>query len=573
LIFGFDGRINFLDSTITTARDGAFSFVSLAAFAADAPTELDITIDRFTGKALKDSDFARVYRQTEWAGFVQDNWKVTRKLTLNLGLRYEYFGVPERTDGPPDWNLFYGAGAGRVERLANATLQQKAPYRPDRNNFAPRFGFAWDPRGHGKLVVRGGYGISYDRIFNAIWQDLRNNSLAYVSQFCQFPGFCPFQYKFPARAGLPATNAVAGPYPTFQVDEGLRTPYAQSWFAGVQYQATPWIVVELDYAGSLGRKLLAIDDINRVFSFPSGARINPNFNDISYRGNQGSSDYSSLQASVRQRFSRGILFQAAYTLSRTRDNQSDPFRNPSPVDANVPAFQRLRDPGLLGINTASFTQQFNSSADYGYSDFDQRHNFVFGATASTNRGLTFNGKAPRLLRYATRDWQISAFSGFRSGFPFSVFSSGSAVFSPFGTLRFNRADFTSNNHDPYLAQPLPGPAGLYLLDLSRFTDPAFNKIGNSERNQFHGPGFWNADIGITRSFPIRRLGEATRLQVRGDFFNIFNHANLGNPEGRTGADNFGLATFGRQGFSGSLPIVSPISEQPRRIQLALKLNF
>jgi len=568
LVIGFDGRINDTDSLISTARDGSYSFDSLQNFALDQPTELDITVNRFTGAPLTNSDYARSYRQIEWAAFIQDNWKVTRRFTLNLGLRYEYFGVPWRTDGPPDYNLFYGPGSNLTERLATATLQSKQPYSPDYNNFAPRFGFAWDATGKGKTVLRGGYGISYDRIFNQIWQDLANNSLAYISLICDFPGDCPFNYKFPAASGLAATNTTLGPYVTFQVDQKLRTPYAQSWFLGVQHQVTPSLVLELNHAGSLGRKLLALDDINRAYSNPDGSRINPNFNEISYRGNQGSSNYVSLQASAHQRLSHGVMFQVSYSLSRTRDNQSDPFRNPQTVNANVPAFQRLGNPELLGINTTSFTQQFNSSADYGYSDFDQRNNLVVGATAISGT----KGPLPRL----TRDWQLSVFAGFRSGFPYSVLASGNAIYSTDGILLYTRADSTGAN--PFLATAQPGPAGQYLLNPKAFQDPAQdalgnNGVGNTARNAFHGPGFWNADVGVSRTFPIKRLGEGTRFQFRADFFNLFNHANLSNPDNSIASPTFGLATYGRQGFSGSLPIVAPIAEQPRRIQFAVRFLF
>ncbi|GEM_PF-1477365 len=576
LVFGFDGRWNGDYSLVSNAAAGQYVFDNVLAFAFDNPSELDITVNRFTGQPLSSKDYARSYRQLEWAGFAEDNWKITRRFTMNLGLRYEYFGVPERTDGPPDYNLFYGPGSNLQQSLATATLQSRPPYASDRKDFAPRVGMAFDLTGRGKTVLRGGYGIAYDRIFNEIWEDLRNNSLAFIQQICFFN--CPFTYQFPASAAVPANVALRTPaggglpqaigsYITTQVDPNLRTPYAQSWFGGVQHQVTRGLVLELDYAGSRGRKLLAIDDVNRVYSLPSGARLNPNFNEISYRGNQGKSDYNSLQASARQRFSHGVQFQVSYTLSRTFDNQSDPFRPQATINANVPAFTRLEDPGLLNINTQTFTQQFNSNADWGHSDFDQRHNLVFAVTATTP------AKGPRPLRVVTRDWQVSAFSGFRSGFPFSVLAAGAnTIYSTNGLLRFNRADFSpqGNEQSAFLTTRKPGPDGEYLLNKAAFQDPAMNAIGDTARNEFHGPGFWNADIGAARSIPVRRMGEAGRVQFRAEFFNIFNHTNLGNPSNATVSQDFGLATFGRQGFSGSLPIVSPISEQPRRIQFAVK---
>ncbi len=582
LVFGFDGRWDNDNMLISTGAAGQFVFNSLQDFGANNPSQLHITVDRVTGHPLPSSGYARSYRQLEWAGFVQDNWKITRRFTLNLGLRYEYFGVPQRTDGPADYNLFYGPGSNLQGRLATATLQSRAAYAPDHKNFAPRLGVAWDATGRGKTVLRGGYGIAYDRIFNEIWEDLRNNSLAYIDLTC--PVTCPVPYQFPASSAVPANVALRSPtiglpqavgsYITTQVDPNLRTPYAQSWFAGIQHQATRDLLLELDYAGSRGRKLLALDDINRKCEIvgsdgvlticPSGMQINPNFHDISYRGNQGKSDYESLQASARQRFSHGVEFQVSYTFSRTLDTQSDPFRNPASVNANVPAFMRLGDPGLLSINTETFAQQFNSNADWGPSDFDQRQNLVFSVIAVSP------AKGP--LKALTRDWQLSAFSGFRSGFPFSVLSSGNAIFSPSGLLRYNRADFSSqgNVNTAFLSSPRAGADGEYLLNANAFQDPAFNQLGASGRNAFHGPGFWNADFGVSRSVRWKRLGEEGHVQFRAEFYNIFNHTNLGNPDNATSSPTFGLATYGRQGFSGSLPIVSPIAEQPRRIQLAVK---
>jgi hypothetical protein len=167
---------------------------------------------------------------------------------------------------------------------------------------------------------------------------------------------------------------------------------------------------------------------------------------------------------------------------------------------------------------------------------------------------------------------VAAFSGFRSGFPFSVLSTGSAIFSNSGLLRYNRADFSSSGSvdSAFLSSRKAGPDGEYLLNKAAFQDPAANAIGDSGRNAFHGPGFWNADFSAARSVPWKRLGETGHVQFRAEFYNIFNHTNLGNPDNATSSPTFGLATFGRQGFSGSLPIVSPIAEQPRRIQFAVK---
>jgi hypothetical protein len=578
LIFGADVRKNLSNFLVTTARDGLYVFPSLLHFAFDLPESLTITIDRQTGKPLQPSDYGRDYGQIEWAAFVQDNWKFTRRLTLNLGLRYEYFGVPARRDGPADYNLFYGPGSNRLERLASAQLQRGAPYQRDWNNLAPRLGFAYDLRGNGRSVIRGGYGISFDRIFNAIWQQLSNNSLAYSYLTFDAQGRRLFDYKFPARDGLRPVNPVFGQEITFQVDERLRTPYAQSWFIGWQQQLTPNLVAEANYAGSLGRKLLALDSINRAYSQSGNAdnqfRIHPAITDISYRGNQGASNHHSLQASLRQRFTRGLAYQVSYTWGRTRDVQSDPFRNPVESSKNLPVFQRLNDPGLATFPPphAVFIEQFNSRADYGDSDFAQPHNLVFNVVTRT--GVMKRGPLSR-APWLTRDWQFSVLAGFRSGFPYSVRSSGLEDFLnvKFGLLYFNRADQKGSADDAYLDPRKPGPGGFFLLDKSKFADPTNSRLGNSPRNAFRGPGFYNLDVGVSRFFPAPGLGEKAQFQFRAEFFNILNHANLGNPDNAIGSDLFGLSTFGRQGFSGSLPSVSPLNEQPRRVQFGLKFIF
>ncbi len=216
-------------------------------------------------------------------------------------------------------------------------------------------------------------------------------------------------------------------------------------------------------------------------------------------------------------------------------------------------------------------------ADYGSSDFDQRHNLVLHLIAETPRR---SGLAGLLSR-----WQFATVAGFRSGFPFSIISDFLNIEPGSGILQRNRADFSgSNPGQAFLAQPGQTQGGLLLLDPSRFSAPSFGHFGSSTRNAFHGPGFWNVDFSVSRRFSVARLGEQGSLQLRLEIFNLFNHTNLGNPETLlqcqdrnplTGAIEscFGRARFGRQGVGSSLPSSSPLNEVPRRIQLGAKLYF
>ncbi|MBI4465791.1 MAG: TonB-dependent receptor [Acidobacteria bacterium] len=564
---GFEWRPALHDSLLSPARDGLYVFNSVFDFARDDPTILLISLNRQTGGPASEADYRRFYFQNEFAAFIQDNLKLTRRLTLNLGLRLEHFGVPAPRQTTQDSNFVFGSGQTIGERIARGRLETGPLYRPDRNNLAPRFGFALDVRGDGKSVLRGGYGVFFDRVFNNIWMDVRSNSLI-LQTLLNIAGRPPqFQYTFPARDGVQPVARIT-PTSTVAVDQGLRTPYSQSWFLGLQQELTPNLMLEVNHAGSLGRKLITADTINRAFSLPltvesPQGRFHPEEPEISYRANQGYSKHLALAVALNRRWSRGLQFQVSYTYSRTMDVQSDPLgRRASEQEDRS---KRLADSSFFQISSA-FTRQFDPSADYGRSDFDQTHNLVFNVVAQAPE---WAGKWQWL-----GGWQAAALAGFRSGFPFSVHTTELSIPQNGGLLIRNRADLVGGNpEEAYLTQQTPIPGGVVLLDKSRFRAPADGGLGNLPRNAFRGPGFWNVAFALSRSFALPRLGEQGRLQFRGEFFNLFNHTNLNNPYPILESPSFGQAIFGRQGFSSALPSVSPLNEQPRRIQFAVKLYF
>jgi hypothetical protein len=572
LIFGFEWRPYLHDSLLSAGRDGQYNFGSVIDFLDDVPYAFKIAINRETGLPAVDADFWRYYFHNEGAAFFQDNWKLTRRLTLNLGMRWEYFGAPSLRKGTEDHNFVFGPGNDVTQGLASGRMQAGPLFRPDRNNFAPRFGFALDLLGTGRSVLRGGYGVYFDRIFNNFWMDARANNLT-LQSYSNLNPFQPpqFEYAVPARSAKTNLPDFV-PVISVAVDQNLRTPYVQSWFLGVQQQVSENLVLEANHTGAVGRKLAAADVINRLRSVPITAanptgRFNPDQPDISYRGNQGTSDHVALQVGLSRRWAQGMQFQASYTWGRSRDVQSDPLGRKVSVEqdrrkrlAEVPLF----DPG------PRLTLQFDPRADYGHSDFDQRHNLIFN----------FVGQVPKMpgLPPALSGWQASVITAFRSGFPFSATAEvpgddGSLFFVPgSGYVLRNRADYWGGERsDAFLEAPDPIPGGVILLDRAKFSAPPSDRLGNSSRNAFFGPGLWNVDVALSRSFVL--LAERASVQFRIEMFNAFNNTNLNNPSTNVSAQFFGEALYGRQGVGSSNPAASPLNEQARRIQLAVKVYF
>ena len=373
-----------------------------------------------------------------------------------------------------------------------------------------------------------------------------------------------FDYLQPVGTVLKQVSGPASDFPFFiWTDQALRTPYVQSWFGAIRRQVSREFFLEATESGALARKLIVTDVVNRKEN-PDGQRPNPMFDDMQYRSNSGSSSYMSLTASARYRISRSQV-QVAYTYGHSIDNQSEPllgeFANLNYTSGAV------RSNGL-----AAFTREFDSRADRGSSEFDQRHNLV---TTFIWETPAFSGRP--WLQKVFHNWQLAGIGGFRSGFPYTVFGCANGercVNAPAvgATMIRNRPDLLPGR-DPELPSQPPATGGVRLLDPSAFQAPPDGTLGSLGRNSLTGPGFWNIDGSVARSFAFRRGDESKRIQLRADFFNLLNHANLGNPISDRGDDNFGRALYGRTGISSPLLVVAPLDESPRRIQLQLKIYF
>ncbi len=567
------------DGFLTAGRDGEYGFSQIAFFALQFPSVFRTSLDRNALPAFQQPQYNRTYGYNQYFLFAQDTYRVTSRLTANYGIRYEFYGGAQNTGSAKDTLVKLGSGSTIEEQLAGATLVKPSSsgdqqlFGSDKKDFAVRVGASYDLFGTGRTLLRGGYGIFYDRPFDNLWENLRNNNLVVPTSIPLPLG--KFNFLAPIStvlSSLPAQPIVTDFPDLTLVNPNLRNGRVHSYFAGVQQRISDNFTVEVNGLGSYGRRLITTDVVNRDFSVDRGignpTSINPDLPEIAYRANQGFSDYNALTAVVRYRMSRGLV-QASYTWSHTIDNQSEPLLGDF---FNLNFTQIQSGPSAGG--RAAFTQQFNPQVDRGNSDFDQRHNLVLFSY--------WNLPAPfASSKFATlfRNWTVAELAAFRSGFPYTVTGTAHAVGAQ-GQLFNNRADIIDPNQ-AVLANPVPVPGGMRLLNYSDFAEPPASTLGNSGRNAFIGPGFYSLDLSVARSFGLRWLGEGGSLKFRADAYNVLNHANLGNPNSdftdpaftNPLTTQFGIATFGRQGTQSGFPAVSPLNETARQIQLSVRVTF
>ena len=576
LTMGTGFQISRSSALLTLQADGLYSFSTLQRFAMDQPDSLQITVARQGPQALPVLGMTPQYGHDlstfQVYGFVEDSIQLTRNLGVNVGLRDESFGAPRET-GSPDGYFQPGTGANIEARVASGSMVYPTGsyslYKA-RNNWAPRFGIFYDLFGQGRTVIRGAYGIFYDRPFDLLTLGTLYNNFVSVS-IPGVKGIYPQVTRTPPN-GNALTLSVE---PLLWVDANLLTPSVQTWFGGVEQHISRNFYFQAQAQGALGRHLVTTDIVNRRAALSLGSetlgRLNQSIpDDIYYRSSQGNSSYSALTALARYRSRRGQT-QVAYTWGHSIDDQSDPLQGS--FDDLQPARASNTN---RGDDRAGFTRQFESGSDRASSDFDQRQNLVLYSIWEV--GVPGHS---RLSNTLLNNWQVAGIAGFRSGFPFNVISTsllpacpGSGVTSATEILR-NRPNLIPGRN-PFLAHPIPVPGGYQLLDPSAFCDPGPTDVGNLGRNALVGPGFWNVDLSVVKSFRPKTLGDGGAIQLRADFFNAFNHANLGNPDGLAeicSGCTFGQAMLGRQGVQPSFPSAAPLDQLARQVQLQLKILF
>jgi len=564
-----------------------------------------------------------------YAGFIQDDFRLTSNVTLNFGLRYEVNTVIKE-----DHNLLgnFDPTTGLIQAHVGGV---SGPYNPDRKNFAPRFGFAWDLSGNGRTVVRAGGGITYETLN---WESFLalNNSLGLAT----VPTGAPIDSTGTTSGGTIATGLQFYPGGTLDwngtvfgsnpvncdpvngtpctimgVDRNLKTPYVTTWTANIQHSFSPNLVLEVAYVGNHGSRLGGIRDINQPttgagwtpaaiqacitgpppFSACAGGtdmgaeQLARPFNtkfpflaQIFQMGNIYRSNYNALQSTLTSRNFHGLTMLAGYTYAHALDQ----------VGANWD----------FGAGSGLPTDSTHTNREYASSDFDMRHRF----TLALNYLLPGKDGFGQLLK----GWQVNSIISLYGAQPFGVMDASTDV-SGTGELISDRWDFFGNPKD-FKSTPVgipffPGSAdpnnpsnaacgakalaldggtvgnasyalaafGCYAAGSSVLIPPALGTFGSMGRNIFRDTGFRNVDFSLAKNF---RWGDRFGAQFRAEFFNIFNHPNFANPFGGQNGWAHNDPSSGSFGCSCATPDVAasnPVigSGGSRAVQLGLKLSF
>jgi len=504
---GGEIRYTQLNAILDYYTRGALSF--LGAISGSGISDLLLGFPTFGIQSQ--SDNPQNLRTTAYNFYTQDDWKIARRLTLNLGLRYEFDTPPV---DPHNRMSILDLGTQAIVQVGTNGISRSG-LKPDWNNLAPRVGFAWTPVE--KLVLRGGYGIYYDA-----------NMLVVNSSLYFNPPFFNVQLAFPTATSLltlndPFANGFpAAPSPN-TLSPDLSTGYLQHWNLDVQRQLSPSTMVSVAYAGSKGTHLIRSRDLNQPPPGPgdvSARRPYAEFGGIFFTESGGNSEFHALEVSLNRRLARNFSILATYTFSKSIDDTSA-FLGTQP-DKNFPQDSR------------------NYRAERALSSFDMRHRFT---TAYT---YNLPGR-----QWWIRNSELRGIVVAQSGQPFTpiLLTDNSNTGNQGGIFGSDRPDVLRN---PELDDRTPER----WFDTSAFAIPAQYRFGSAGRNILEGPGLFTFDLAFSRRFALR---ERASLSFDAEAFNLFNRTNFDLPE-RIADDP---ATFGRI-FS---------AKPPRQIQFALRLTF
>ncbi len=586
--FGFAAERMELGIRALSDPNGIFKFKNLQAFYANQPS-------RFQG-GIASTLSPRNLRQTLFGGYIQDDWRWKSNVTLNIGLRYEMTTVPTETSGK----------LAVLRNLSDATPHLGDPFfsNPTKRNFEPRVGFAWDPRGNGKMAIRGGFGM-FDVLPLPYQFTLLTTLAAPFFQYTSInsPGTGSFFNNLPA---LPS-NKLRATY----IDPKPKRNYVMQYNLNFQYQLTPSLTSLIAYVGSrgihqpyrpddadivlptltsAGYLFPKVDVLGNIFSpvcnqtDPEGSdpdtcappsRINENYGSMRGMFYEGQSYYNALEAQLAKRMSHGFQVQGTFTWGRSIDTTS----------ATVAG-------DAFGNSIASPSFFFNPRASRGLSDFNVARTLVINGLWELPSPKSISGPA----RFLTEGWQLGVIFTASTGVPFTpTFGTGN---DPLGTLSADdwaypnrvggsgcRSLTSAGNPNNYIkTQCFNVPVAPDQAFFDANCDPApptlgaalapgdlrcFNLKGNSGRNIAIGPGTTEVDFSVFKNNYIRKISENFNVQFRAEMFNVFNHANFAPPVTPDNTDIFD-ATGTPTGVAG---LLTRTSTTAREIQFAIKVIF
>jgi hypothetical protein len=484
------------------------------------------------------SDFGRGFRQSLFGIFVQDDFRVRPRLTLNLGARYEFVTSPKEVNG-------------KIANLRNVLDPQVTVggefFESPKGGISPRIGFAYDVFGNGKTAVRGGFGLFYEQPLFASYRQAAYGTLPFVATARPSGNLI---------TSLPVNPAIFSNATqlTESLEYNLRDMYTMQYNLNIQQEAFG-TVFTVAYVGSRGVNLLGQGDINtavpqiladgRAFFAANSPRRNPNFS-IIRSGIQGfNSFYNALNLGAARRFNQGLQFQTSYTYGKSIDERS-----------GIAGRQEF------GNGQARTLDPYNRRLDRARSDFDIRHSFVANATYDLPFGKFVKGYASKALS----DWQLNTIVTINSGVPFGALVDGDP----------DRDGTDENSARPNL---VPGvslkPAGGRTADLwfnpAAFAPPTPGFRGTAGRNIISGPNFRSVDLSMSRVF---KLKERVNLQFKAEAFNLFNRANFDLPANSdNGSQVFTLNSNGSFSQTPSAGKIFQTIGDSRELQFVLKLIF
>jgi Carboxypeptidase regulatory-like domain/TonB dependent receptor-like, beta-barrel len=521
----------------------------------------------------------RDYRFTTIGFYAQDDYRVTPRFTLNLGVRYEFM---------TQMHEVHGIQSALIDPQFDAAPTVGIPFKnPTLHNYSPRVGFAWDIMGDGKTSVRGGFALLYDLTPYGTAMDVIQ------------PNAKPFAFSATVLGGTFAVPFPAGnPTPDITMfDYNLKSQHILDYNLTIERQLPFSMGLSVGYAGSKGLDLMSRRDVNPTIpqgvpdangncvALPSGQavdltslvdgsatacwlgtepHINPNWTSVILQTDGAFSAYNALEVLLTKRLSSNLQFQSSYTFSKLMDD----------VQAEAP--NELNNAPVYPVDA------FNTRIDYGPSSYDVTHNWRFNAIYQLPRLSSAKGALDKLVN----GWSMSGVLSLQNGYPFTVnlqtnrsrsqlFDSAANMDRPNlvsgrSIASITQGVSTSNGIDPCpTAGQTLGTPDLWF-DPCAFTIPHAGFLGNAPRNFLRGPGLSNLDFSVLKDTAIPKLGESGRLEFRAEFFNILNRANFAMPGNRNAYAARGNV---ESPLSNSGVILSTYPATSRQIQFALKLLF